>query len=330
MHSIVLSTGGTIASTSGDEGATPTKEGTELIDAVPELGDYGTIDVEEIAQVPSFEMDRETLETIGHRVEELDADDDIDAVIITHGTDTMEETAYYLDTALQPETPVLLTGAQRRPDEVSPDGQSNLLTSFLAAEAFDDHTGRGVFIAFNEEIHAARSATKVHTSKLETFTSVDVGPVATMTHDGIAMHRTPRSETEHIPTSSMDGVVYTIASGIGVTGDLAHAALEHGVDGFVINGTGLGNVTKDLGNTIQECVQAGVPVVVASRCLEGQTSPVYGSVGGGEKLREYGALFAGDLSAQKARIRLLLALNACEGDGVGEDRIQQIRRFFTD
>lgn len=329
MHSIVLSTGGTIASTSSDEGATPTEEGHELVDAVPELERYGDIDVEEIAQVPSFEIDRETLETIGHRVAELDADDDIDAVIIMHGTDTMEETAYYLDTALQPETPVLLTGAQRRSDEVSPDGPSNLLTSFRAAEAFDDRAGRGVFIAFNEEIHAARSATKVHTSKLETFTSVGTGPVATMTHDGLSTNRKPRSETEHIPTCSVDGAVYTIASGIGVTGDLAYAALEHGVDGFVISGTGLGNVTKSLGNTINECTEEGIPVVVASRCLEGQTAPVYGSVGGGEKLREYGVLFAGDLPAQKARIRLLLALNACKSGNDREDRIQQIQRFFT-
>jgi L-asparaginase len=321
MHSIVVSTGGTIASTSSDEGATPTKEGHELIDAVPELEEYSTIDVEQIAQVPSFEMDRETLETIGHRVKEIDADDSVDAIIITHGTDTMEETAYYLDVALQPETPVFLTGAQRRPDEVSPDGPSNLLTSFQAAAAFNNRMGEGVFIAFNEEIHAAQSVTKTHTSKLETFTSVDTGPVATMTHSGITIHREPQSETDHIPTCSVDSAVYTIASGIGVTGDLIDSAVEHDADGFVINGTGLGNVTRGLGNRIKKCTGEGIPVIVASRCLEGQTAPVYGSVGGGEKLREYGALFADDLSTQKARIKLMLALNACE------DR-EEIQQFF--
>jgi L-asparaginase len=336
MQSIVLSTGGTIASTSSDEGATPTKEGHELIDAVPELEEYGDIDVEQITQVLSFEMDRETLETIGHRVKELDADDSVDAIVITHGTDTMEETAYYLDVALQPETPVLLTGAQRRPDEVSPDGPSNLRTSFRAAAAFDDCDGEGVFVAFNEEIHAAQSVTKTHTSKLETFVSVGTGPVATMTHDGITIHRDPRSETDHIPTCSVDSAVYTLASGIGVTGNLTDAALEHGVEGFVINGTGLGNVTKSLGKWIEQCTGRGIPVIITSRCLEGQTAPVYGSVGGGERLRDYGALFAGDLPAQKARIKLMLALNACEDGEEGndgedtEDRIQQIQRFFSD
>lgn len=310
MHVTVLGTGGTIASTSADDGATPTKRGHDLVDAVPELEAYGDVDVEQIAQVPSFEMDTETLERIGQRVAELDADGSVDAIVITHGTDTMEETAYYLDAALQPETPVFLTGAQRRPDEVSPDGPSNLLTSFRAAAAFHDRDCEGVFVAFNEEIHAARGATKIHTSKLETFSSVSKGPVATMAHDGIAIHREPRSETEYIPTRSLDADVYTIKSGSGVTGELVDAALGCGADGLVIEGTGLGNVTKGIGNAVQECTREGIPVVVTSRCLEGRTAPVYGGVGGGEKLREYGAVFGGDLPAQKARLKLQLALNA--------------------
>ncbi|MFA9416259.1 asparaginase [Natrinema sp. HArc-T2] len=323
MHVTVLSTGGTIASTGGDDGASPTKRGNELVSAVPELADYADIDVEQVAQIPSFEMDAATLESIGDRVRELDEDVSVDAVVITHGTDTIEETAYYLDVTIQPETPVFLTGAQRRPDEYSPDGPSNLLTAFRAADAFDTRGHGGVFVAFNETIHAARRVTKTHTSKLETFCSVGTGPVATVDRNGVAIHRTPESESTHVPATSLAAAVYTVTSASGVTGELLEAALERGADGLVVEGTGLGNATKELGTAVRDAIGEGVPVVVTSRCLEGRTAPVYGGVGGGDRLREYGAIFAGDLPAQKARIKLTLALAAYDDE-------ESIRRTFAD
>jgi L-asparaginase len=105
MNITLLSTGGTIASTETDTGAKPTHTGPELLEAVPELETYATLSVESVAQIPSFEMDAETLEGIADRVDELDADPTVDAVVITHGTDTMEETAYYLDVTIRPESP---------------------------------------------------------------------------------------------------------------------------------------------------------------------------------------------------------------------------------
>lgn len=326
MDITVLSTGGTIASTATDDGATPTKRGQELVGAVPELDEYADIDVEEVAQIPSFEMDTETLERIGRRVRELDADRSVDAVVITHGTDTMEETAYYLDTALHPETPIFLTGAQRRPDERSPDGPSNLLTAVRAATAFHERDSAGVFVAFNEEVHAARRATKVHTSKLEAFTSVGAGPVATVSHDDVIIYRTPQSETDRIPTTELNADVYTVTSGSGVTGDLAEAALDRGAEGLVVEGTGLGNATEGIGTAVRESTRSGVPVVVASRCLEGETAPVYGGGGGGETLREYGAVFAGDLPAQKARLKLQLALTAYDD----AEKVEQVVAASSD
>ncbi len=323
MDVTVLGTGGTIASTAGDDGAAPTKRGEELVAAVPELETYGNVTVEQVAQVPSFEMDAETLEAIGERTRELDEHPHVDAVVVTHGTDTMEETAYYLDAALGPETPVFVTGAQRRPDEHSPDGPSNLLTAFRAAEAFCARDAGGAFVAFDEAIHAARAATKTHTSKLGAFRSVDAGPVATVDREGVAVHRAPRSEADRVPTTSLAATVCTVKSGSGVTGELLDAAVERGADGVVVEGTGLGNVTEGLGEAVREAVHEGIPVVVTSRCLEGRTAPVYGGVGGGERLREYGAVFAGNLPAQKARLRLTLALSAYD------DR-ERVRRAFGD
>lgn len=322
MRVTVLGTGGTIASTAGEgnEGATPTERGEELVAAVPELREIADVDVEQVAQVPSYEMDAATLESIGERTRELDVDPDADAVVITHGTDTMEETAYYLDAALAPATPVFLTGAQRRPDERSPDGPSNLLTAFRAADAFRSREGGGgdgaggAFVAFDEAVHAARAVAKTHTSKLAAFASPSSGPVATVDRRGVAVHRPPESEADRVPGRSLDADVYAVKSGSGVTGELVGAALERGADGLVIEATGLGNATAGIGEAVREATDESVPVVVASRCLAGRTAPVYGGAGGGETLRAHGAVFAGDLSAQKARIKLQLALDASESD----------------
>ncbi|MFC6717530.1 asparaginase [Natrialbaceae archaeon GCM10025810] len=329
MNVTVLTTGGTIASTAGDRGAEPTKGGRDLLEAVPELETHAEIAVEEVARVPSYEMDAETLETIGDRVRALEEEPSVDAVVLTHGTDTMEETAYVLDATVQPDVPVVLTGAQRRPDEVGADGPSNLLTAVHACEAFHDAdaSAGGTYVAFDEEIHAARAVTKVHASKLDAFRSVGCGPVASVDRDGVVVHRRPRSETVRIPVdpsnSPLEPTVYTVKSGSCVDGELVEAALERGADGIVVEGTGLGNATAGIGAAVERAIDEGVPVVAASRCLEGRTTAVYGGEGGGRTLLERGATFAGDLPAQKARLKLALALSAYE------DR-STIREVFED
>ncbi|GKZ15569.1 asparaginase [Haladaptatus sp. T7] len=317
MNVSVLGTGGTIASTDSETGAVPTERGTELVERVPALREYGDISVEQVAQVPSYEMTAETLELVGERVAELDDDSGTDAIVVTHGTDTMAETAYFLDATRRPTTPVLLTGAQRRPDERSSDGPANLVTAFAAARAFADGGHGGTFVAFDGAVHSARYATKVHTSALDAFSSPGVGPVATHDREGVRILRRPRSETEHIPDASLDPTVFVVGSGAGADERLAAAALDAGADGLVVNGTGLGNVTASLGEFVESTVRNGTPVVVASRCVAGRTTPVYGGAGGGETLRNAGAMFAGDLPAHKARLKLALALSTYSGEKDG-------------
>ncbi|WP_227355179.1 asparaginase [Haladaptatus salinisoli] len=323
MNVSVLSTGGTIASTSGEDGAVPTESGDRLVEAAPELDAVDGLEVEQVAQIPSYEMDAETLKTIADSVRDAVGDPAVDAVVVTHGTDTMEETAYYLDATLQPETPVFLTGAQRRPDEVSADGPANLVTAFEAARTFANEEWGGTFVAFDGTIHAARFATKVHTSALDAFDSPGVGPVATVDREGVRILRRPRSETTPLENGSLDPSVYVLRSGAGVDETLGKAAVDRGADGLVVEGTGLGNVTAELGGFVRATVDDGVPVVVTSRCVAGRTAPVYGGTGGGAKLREYGAMFAADLSAQKARLKLTLALSE-------RDDLESIRAPFED
>jgi len=311
---VVLSTGGTIASTDNDDGATPSKRGNHLVESVPEVESYAKITTRDVAQTSSFEMDFETARDLRNAVSE--AADTADGVVITHGTDTMEESAYFLDSMRNWDVPIVFTGAQRRPDEVSADGPGNLLAAVRAASHEQLSEAGGVYIAFDMELHAARDVMKGHTSALGTFVSPDTGPVASLTRDDIRFHRSPGSTVTPIPVTEPDADVTLIKSATGVDGEQLRLALDRSVDGIVVEGTGLGNTTAPLGRAISEAVEVGIPVVITSRCWGGSTAATYGGHGGGQTLVNNGAILAGDLSAQKARIRLMLALEAVAG---GED-----------
>lgn len=304
----VLSCGGTIASEPGDGGAAPAKAGEELLAAVPELAEYGDLAVEDVASLPGFDMDRETVAEVGRRARAAAADGD--PVVVTQGTDTMCETAYFLDLALGLDVPVVVTGAQRRLDEPSSDAPANLLAAVSAAthERVDD----GVFVAFDDQLHAARHAVKAHSRALSTVASAGPGPVAERTRDGWVIHRPPRSESDPIGVLETDAQVPIVTSGLGVPGGHLERHVAARADGVVLAGTGLGNATASLGEAVRECP---VPVVVASRCHAGGTGAVYGTPGGGATLQSAGALQAGSLSPPKARVKLLLALAAHEPVG---------------
>ncbi|SIS17262.1 asparaginase [Natronorubrum thiooxidans] len=315
----ILSTGGTIASTSAEGGATPSKRGADLVAAVPELEAYAELTVEEIAQVPSYDMTFETLSKLAAATERVAAAG-ADGVVVTHGTDTIEESAYFLDLTLGCETPVVFTGAQRRPDEISPDGPANLLTAVRAAshEQFDD----GVYVAANDEVHAARDVMKTHTSALETFGSPSTGPIASMTRSDVRIIREPRSYSATFDVGSVTSEVVIVASGASMGRRSIDWALEDDVDGIVVNGTGLGNATSELGDAIADAVTADTPVVVVSRCQAGATAPVYGGGGGGNTLQSYGAIHGDDLPAHKARLKLAVVCAVA-------DDLEEQRRLFV-
>lgn len=318
----VLGTGGTIASTADEGGATPSLTTDALLDAVPGLEDHADLTTEQVAQVPSFDMDVETVAAVGTAVR--DVADEVDGVVVTHGTDTMEESAYYLDLTLPVDVPVVFTGAQRRPDEPGADGPSNLLTAVRAASHDRLRAAGGVYVAFDEQLHAARDVTKVHTRKLNAFASPEKGPVSAFTRNGVRFYREPgsRSRTFRVAPSEPGGTVPMVKSGLDVGAAGVEHALERDADGIVLEGTGLGNATSAIGDAVAGAIQEGVPVVVTSRCLAGPTAPVYGTPGGGRTLRDHGAIFAGDLPAQKARLKLLVALEVTTD-------LAELREYFA-
>jgi L-asparaginase len=304
----VLSTGGTIASTrDGPDGATPVRSGEALVETVPELDANADVTVEEVAQSPSFGLDFATLFDLRDAIDSAAADG-TDGVVVTHGTDTMEESAYFVDLITEEEVPVVFTGAQRRPDQLSADGPANLLAAVRVASHDRTIEAGGTYVVFDDEIHAARDVTKAHTRGLGAFQSPEKGPVAAIEADEIRFFREPGTETGTYPAEPPLPTVRIVTSGLGVGPAGVDAALADDVDGIVLEGTGLGNTTAGIGEAVAEAIDGGTPVVVTSRCHAGAVRPVYGTPGGGAALADYGAIFAGDLTTHKTRIKLAVVL----------------------
>ncbi|QAU13710.1 asparaginase [Halorubrum sp. BOL3-1] len=329
----VVACGGTIASEPSGGGAAPEKTGADLVEAVPAVADHARVTTREVCSQPGFDVRwRDVLATatavrdaVGERPGDADgaggsAEEVADGVVVTHGTDTLADTAFALDVLTDIDAPVVVTGAQRRLDEPSTDVPANLSLGVRAAA--DDRFTPGVHVAFDDDLHAARDVVKGHSNALSTMTSPGAGPVATFTRAASRRLRTPERGVPVDPLADAieDAAdvpeVPVVHSGTGVGAEAFERALDADVGGVVVEGTGLGNVTGALGDAIGEATES-VPVVVAGRPPAGPTEPVYGTPGGAVTLADHGATFAGDLSAGKARVALALGLAAgLDRDGV--------------
>lgn len=298
----VIATGGTIASTADgdDRGAAPELSGDQLVNAVPAVGTHADISVETIADRPGFDMSPSVCARIGRRIHELRSE--VDGVVVTHGTDTLAETARYLDLTCR--SPVVVTGAQRRPDESGSDGPTNLVTAVRAAA--HDRVEAGSFVAFDEELHAAATARKSHTCALGTFRSPEAGPIARFTRRRVHWYREPEGAGATMPVPDPDDhpTVPLVVSASGV-GRAAFDTAEARADGVVVAGTGLGNATAAIGEAIAD---ADCPVVVTSRCHAGPSEPIYGTAGGAAALAEYDHVRFAHATPWATRIELMLAL----------------------
>lgn len=320
----VLACGGTIASEPDDDGAAPAKAGDELVDAVPALAEYADVEAREVCGQPGFDMRwRDVLATADAAREAVagnrgpGGETGVDGVVVTHGTDTLADTAFALELLTDLPVPVVVTGAQRRLDEPSSDVPANLTTAVRAAA--DERFAPGVHVAFDDELHAAREAIKGHTNALSTFRSPNGGPVAEFTRAAVRVHREPARRVDASPlalgAADADAVpeVPVVQSGTGVgAAGLERALAADGVEAVVIEGTGLGNATGALGDAVGETLASpdAVPVVVASRSPAGPTEPVYGTPGGAVTIADHGVTFADDLPAAKARVAVALGLAA--------------------
>jgi L-asparaginase len=302
---VVVSTGGTIAMRPDPASGklVPAVSGDELVEML-DWPEAPPLELDDFAQVPSFDVHGELALRLARRaVEHAVAGI---PTVVTHGTDTMEESAYLTDLLLPDDAaPVVFTGAQRGAGERDADGPRNLRDAITAAVAAES-AGLGVLIAFAGELHAAREARKVHTSALRAFASPGYGPVGHVDAGKVRVRRRP-IQRPGLPVPERMARVDLIRLHAGSEAHFLLASLAAGAEAIVLEGTGRGNANDQVVEGVRQMVAAGILVVVCSRCAEGAVEPVYGR-GGGRDLAEAGALFAGDLAGPKARVLLQVAI----------------------
>ncbi len=305
---IVFTTGGTIAMRYDPVigGTVPAVSGPELIEAVPPLANVCPVEVREFANIPSPHMTIPRMHALALQVEDALADQNVAGVVITHGTDTLEETAYFLDLYVRSDKPVCLTAAMRSAAEISPDGPKNILCAVRTA-ASRDARGKGALVVMNEEIHAAREVTKTHSANPGTFASPFWGPLGYADADRVIFRRSPLG-LQKIRPAHIEESVYLVKLAAGSDDFFFKCLVEKGAKGIVVEGFGRGNVSPGAAAGMSLAIENGIPVVLTSRCLGGRVLDIYAYEGGVKKLLEAGVILGGEISGPKARIKLMLAL----------------------
>jgi L-asparaginase len=321
-HVRVVFTGGTISMRIDPEtgAAVPALSGEEIVARVHGLRREARLTLEDYARLPGPHVTPHWMWQLKDHVARLLADADLDAVVLTHGTDTLEETAFLFDLTLDQPKPVVFCGAMRTVSEPGWDGPANLMAAVRAA-VHPESAGRGVLITVGEEIHSAAEATKWHTQSLSAFRSAH-GPLGVVDRGQIVYHR-PAFRRPPIGAARLVSEVDLHTMAAGMDDSLIRASMSRGVRGLVLEATGCGNVPPSVLPGLRAALAGRIPVVLVSRCAEGRVSPAYGYEGGGRMLEEMGVVFGHDLPGPKARIKLMVAL------GLTSDPAE-IRRIFAD
>jgi L-asparaginase len=318
----VATLGGTIsmASVAGESGAVPRLGADELLGGVGDL----PMDVlaETLAGIGSASMDFATL----LRCLDWGVRQEADGFVVVQGTDTLEETAYFLDLRWPSEVPVVVTGAMRHAGLLSPDGPANLRTALTVA-ADPRSRGRGALVTLNDDVHAARWVRKAHSSRLDAFSSAPAGPLGMVVEQAVHYFHPSAPRLPVLSGDDFSGVVPVVEAGLDDSGAvLDHAAAQPGVRGVVLAATGAGHVSAGAADVVERLLPA-LPVVVASRTGAGPTlRSTYGFRGSESSLIAMGATMAGWLDARKSRILLRTLL----ADGADRARIEREFRLRGD
>ena len=287
--------------------AVPSLTGEEIMSLVTGIEDYAKVESFYFSSFPSPHMTPHIMMDLAHLIRELTARD-FDGVVVTHGTDTLEETAYLVDLTVKTDKPVVFTGSMRSGSELGYDGPSNLAAAICTA-ASPTSRGRGVLICLNGELNTASEATKANSMALNAFRTPTFGPVGIVDNNMVIFYRSSvRHECHEI--DELVSEVALIKSCSGMDSSFINFAIGRGDKGIVIEAMGRGNIPPEMVPGVQNAIKAGIPVVIVSRCYEGRVYDTYGYPGGGKHLRNIGVILGDNLNGQKARIKLMVALSA--------------------
>jgi L-asparaginase len=318
---LVVFTGGTFSMMidRSTGGAIPRYSGGELLDMIPQAKRLAEIDYYDFGKYPGPHVTPKLMLQLSQKIKQLLAEKHYDGVIVTHGTDTLEETAYFLDLTINTEIPIVMIGSMKNSSEPDWDGPRNLIDAIHIC-LNNNSKNLGVLVCLNGEINAASEVTKIYSDSVESFKSLDFGSLGFVQNGRVIYNRLPHY-LEKIETDVIDDNVDMLTVYAGMNEKFFKFSADSGASGIVVEALGVGNVPPPAFEGIKYAVEKGIPVVLTSRCPAGETDYIYSYPGAGKHLHDLGVIFADYINGQKARIKLIIVL--------GKTRdINQIRKYF--
>ncbi|GIK62020.1 MAG: asparaginase [Ignavibacteriota bacterium] len=306
---LIVFTGGTFSMKIDKKksgGAVPKYSGAELLKKIPEAKKIADISFYDFGKYPGPHVTPEIMMELSKQLRKRLTDKKYDGIIITHGTDTLEETAYLIDLTIKTEIPIVFTGSMRNSSEQNWDGPKNLIDSLLVCLSKNSRE-MGTLVCMNGEVNAASEVTKIFSNEFETFQSLDFGTLGFVEKGRVIYNRLPRF-LETINTNKINTNVDLLTVYAGMDEKFFRHSADSDADGLVIEALGVGNVPPAAFKGIEYVIKKNIPVVLVSRCPAGETDYIYSYPGAGRHLHDLGVIFTDYLNGQKARIKLMLAL----------------------
>ena len=319
---LVVFTGGTFSMMLDEKtgGAVPRFSGKELLRKIPEAKKLAKITCYDFGKYPGPHMTPELMFKLSQTINKIISKKKFDGVIVTHGTDTLEETAYLLDLTIKTEIPIVVIGSIKNSSEQDWDGPQNLIDAIYIC-LNQNCKNLGVLVCLNGEINAASEVTKIYTEQIDGFRSLDFGALGFVQNEKIILNRSPR-KLETINTKKIITNVDLLTVYAGMDEKFFKYSADSKTKGLVVEALGVGNVPPAAFKGIKYVIEKNIPVVLVSRCPAGETLDIYGYPGAGKWLNKIGVIFADYLNGQKARIKLMLAL------GMTKDS-EKLKKIFS-
>lgn len=287
--------------------AVPSLTGEEIMSMVTGIEKYADIESHNFSMLPSPHMTPEIMLDLSKFIQKLLDREDISGVVVTHGTDSLEETAYLVDLTISSIKPVVFTGSMRSGSELGYDGPSNLAESICTAIS-DESKNRGVLVCLNGQLNCASEVTKSNSMSLNAFKTPNFGPIGIVDNNRVIFYRN-NIKKQTMSIKELDSKVALIKCASGMDSGVINYYISEGNRGIVVEAMGRGNIPPLMVEGIENAIDKGIAVVIVSRCFEGRVFDSYGYHGGGKELRNLGVIFGDNLPGQKARIKLLVSLS---------------------
>lgn len=305
---IIIFTGGTISmkTDSKTNAAVPVMTGEDILKMIPGIDIISDIDFFDFSMIPGPHMTPSMMMELSKLIHHKLENEGYDGAVVTHGTDSLEETAYLVDLTSLSEKPIVFVGAMKSSSELSWDGPVNLIDAVYTA-ASNESFGRGTLVVMNSEVHSASQVTKTNTHTLDTFKSVDFGPIGFIDNNKVYYYHR-YTKRQYIPIVDVDNKVELIKCACGMDDKLLRFCVDSGAHGIIIEGMGRGNIPPEMVPGVEYALSRHIPIILVSRCHNGKVLDSYGYIGAGKDLTLKGVILGDNLPGQKARIKLMVAL----------------------